>query len=159
MNFFRKQQGFTLVELLIVIGLFTIITSFVLVGSLRPQISSSVISNITQVTADIKHQQLKAMEGKLDGGADAYKGVYFDTNNYVLFTGSSYNASDPNNFEISFEGVVFTDVNLPSSQIVFEPRSGEVANYSSSENSFVLQSSAGFFRTVSINEYGALTIN
>ena len=159
MKLIKKQQGFTLVELLLVIGLFTILTSFVLINSLRPQVSSSVISNVSKVTADIKHQQLKAMIGKLDNGSSSYKGVYFDSDKYILFTGNTYNSSDPNNFEIDIEGVTFSSINLPSSQIIFEPSSGEVSNYSSSNNSFVIEHSSGFSQTVSINEYGSLTIN
>ena len=88
----QRSRGFTLMELIIIMGLLASLFVFSSINLLRPQRSSSLEVTLTQVVADLRHQQLKAMTGE-NGGGDF--GVYFETGSYYLFSGSSYTPRDP----------------------------------------------------------------
>lgn len=157
-----KQNGFTITELLLVMGIFAVLSVLATITLLRPQIKSSVDKNVNTMIADIKLQQIKAMIGDTQnvGGAEDY-GVYFENTSYTLFKGSAYNSSDTNNIVIELDQAIeFSRVNLPNSQIVFERLSGEINNFDSGQNDITVQHDQGGLSTeVNFNEYGAYAIN
>ena len=154
------EKGFTLIELLIVIGLFATLSMFITVNMLRPQISSSVSTAGVTLVTDIKHQQLKSMVGSVPGGGIAPShGVYFDTSGYTLFSGDSYIPASPNNFRIDLaNGVAFSNITFPSSQLVFDRVSGEVSGFVSGSDSGSVEHSSGLVQKISINRYGAIVL-
>ena len=151
----KIKTGFTLIELIVVMGIFAVLSAFISVSLLKGQTGAAVDSTLEVLKADIKSQQTKAMLG-----GSAY-GIFFSSTGYVLFQGSSYVPNLSSNFSIEFDqGVSFTTINLPSSQIVFDSLSGEVNGYSSSQNSVVLtHDSAENFKTLSISSFGVITEN
>jgi prepilin-type N-terminal cleavage/methylation domain-containing protein len=158
----KIQSGFTLIELLMVIGIFGILVMVATVNMIKPQVSASIYNATSTLMADIKQQQLKAMLGDTQGETSSQAfGVYFETNQYTLFNGTSYNAGDPNNFVISLQdGMIITNINFPSSQVVFSKRSGEISEYLlGSDNITIRHDSAGEEKTITTNKYGALTLN
>jgi type II secretory pathway pseudopilin PulG len=154
----KSGAGFTLVELLIIIGLFTILSSFAVINLIRPQTKASLDSTTTVLISDIKEQQLKSMIGDGEGGsADTY-GIYFGSTSYTLFKGGTYSSSDPNNFIVNMEGAgTFTNT-LPSNQMVFQRRSGEVVSFSS-PNNIITITAGGDVKTVTVNALGTVSIN
>ncbi|HXK52874.1 type II secretion system protein [Candidatus Nomurabacteria bacterium] len=156
---FSPDSGFTLIELMLVIGLFAVLSSFVAVNLARPQVTSSVDKNANTIIADIKKQQLDAMVGKYTSDSTENKGIYFETNSYTLFSGNSYNAEDPNNFTINVEeGTTLTSINLPSNQLVFEHLSGEISGYISGNSSITISHSGGQSITISLNKMGGTNV-
>src|SRR3989344_6035142 len=114
----RKTSGFTLVELMVVMGIFALMLGFASINLIRPQTQANLDTTVTTLVSDLKQQQIRAMSGD---GPSAY-GVYLEPNRYTLFTGSSYSAGATDNFSINMDGGVTLS---PTTQIVFAQRSGE----------------------------------
>ena len=138
------------------------LVSFTTINLLRPQNISSLESISTQVIADIRNQQIKAMVGDTEGQGSAQQfGIYFESNGYTLFRGPLYNNLDTSNFKVQLEGdLTLTGISLPFNQVVFEKRSGDVAGFINGSNSFTIDhTSSGISKTLTINQYGAISTN
>lgn len=148
-----KKNGFTLPELIIAVSFFAILLTLVTINLLgsRKQIAQG--ANIDVMVADIKAQQAKSMGGEGTSVPSDY-GVYLESDKYTLFTGDTYSAGNSTNFAIGLDpAVTLNNILFPNSVIVFSKGSGEVANFSSGQNAFSVNS-----KTVTINKYGAITL-
>lgn len=154
------RKGFTFTEILVTASLFFLLTSFVVVNLLNAKKQSALTSSLDLVILDIKRQQVKAMIGDTEGRnySDNY-GLSFATNNYTLFHGISFVATDSANLNLPLgDKIQFTNVTLPMSQIVFLKGSGEINNYATSSSEFSLQDSSTNQKiTVKLNRYGVIT--
>lgn len=100
------------------------------------------------------------MTGDTEGtNATQSYGVYFEQDQYTLFRGSVYSSTAPSNFVISLGGnIEFSTIDVPQSQVVFSPGSGEVNNYSATDNSVVFHNiTTGEQQTMTVNRYGVVT--
>lgn len=163
MNIFLKKQsnkGVTLIELMIVLSIFTLLVGLVTVNLSNIYSSSSleVISDV--LVNDLKSQQIKAMLGDTEGrvSPDAY-GIYFEPARYILFHGISFSPSDSANFPINLEGSLqFININFPSSSAIFLPLSGEMFGYASGQDTVTIQdTSTGEQKTFQINRLGIIS--
>jgi prepilin-type N-terminal cleavage/methylation domain-containing protein len=152
------KNGFTLVELLLIMGIMAIISSFAVINLVRPQTKANLDSTLSVLISDLKSQQLKAMIGDGEGGAANSYGIYFESSRYTLFRGAAYNVSDPNNFVVNSQGGTTFFPTFAGSQVIFNQRSGEVANFSGSANTITVTSS-GESKTITINALGTVSIN
>lgn len=156
-----KQSGFTLIELLVTIGIFSILATFISLNLINPQKKSSVDSQIQTLVSDIKSQQLASMQGETGGQATAQKhGISISAAKYTLFTGNTYNPADTNNFDVTLDGDLQLTTSLTSSVLIFEKISGEVAGFSSGQNTITISSpSGGQNKIITVNPYGSLSVN
>lgn len=154
-------SGFTLIELIMVMGLFSLLTAFASINLLRPQTQASLDGVVISLVSNMRQQQLKAMAGDTDGTAQAQPfGVRFNSNNYILFRGASFNPSEPTNFTVTIEGDVSLTTNLPSSQVIFSRQSGEVAGFTAGSNTVTITNNTnGENKVISINRLGVVTVN
>ena len=158
----KRQAGFTIIELLLTLGIIALLSTFTTVALIRPQIKASVDTTATTLVADVKQQQLKAMVGDSEDLASSQTfGIYFEGNRYTLFRGSTYVAGDPNNFIVNLDtNINITDITFLGNTLVFNKRSGEVAGFLPGQNSLVVKSTiSSEQKTVTINRYGAIEIN
>lgn len=154
------KKGFTLIELLVVMGLFAVLAAISFISLGRPQIQAVISSSSFTLVSDLRAQQLKAMAGDTLGEATSQPhGIYFETNQYTLFKGASYNASDTTNLVIELTGVTLTNINFPSNQVVFEKSSGEVSGYVSGSDNVTVAHSDGSSSTITVNRYGVASVN
>lgn len=151
-----KENGFTLIEILVVIGIFAIISGFATVNLLRLQTKTSVNTAAKTLVSDIKSQQIKAMMGT----DNAAEGIHFGTSSYTLFAGSSYNPADANNFTVTLDqNLIFSQDTFSGQNIIFSKVSGEVAGFASGQNSIVISHSVSSqSASISINRLGAVTL-
>lgn len=150
------MRGYTLPELLIVLGLFTVVAGIGLTAFLRGQRSATQAAFVTSVITDLREQQSRAMAGfagELTDNSDF--GIFLASDSYTLFRGSTYNASDAYNHTIELNpGLTFANVTFTNSSIVFIQGSGEVS-FASGQNTFQVQDTTnGEIINFSVNRYG-----
>ena len=158
---YHSSAGFSLMELMIVMGILGTLFGLTTIDltNLLPRVNAS--SAAEKISIDLKDQQLKAMIGDTEGRttADQY-GIYFQTNQYILFHGASYSAAQADNVSISIGSEFVIDRDLPNNSIVFQRRSGEVNNFDASNNSLTVTNTANNeTKVLTINKLGVVTIN
>lgn len=155
-----QKNGFTYIELLIVIAIFFILIGAIAVSLARTQRSVSITSEIDKLVLDMKIQQMKAMVGSTEGraAADSY-GLYFEQNKYTLFHGSAYDPVDPANMPVNLDSnMQFINISFPSSMLLFSKRSGEMTGFAAGADSVTVKSTSNNQeRTITINRYGVIT--
>jgi prepilin-type N-terminal cleavage/methylation domain-containing protein len=143
---FKVKAGFTLIELVVVMGIFAIMVGFASINLIHPQTQASLDTTLTSLVSDLKEQQIRAMTGD---DKSAY-GVHITANNYTLFTGSSY-STGTEYFTVSLNSGL--SISTPS-DIIFAQRSGETT-----QATFTLtNSTSSESKTIIINTLGAIKI-
>ncbi|HVZ11598.1 MAG TPA: hypothetical protein VG965_01080 [Patescibacteria group bacterium] len=156
----KNEQGISVIEVLIVTGVFALLALSITSGFVPLQQKSSIDATLTTFLADSKSQQIKAMIGDTEGRAtsDNY-GIHFTQNGYTLFHGVNYAASDSSNFTINFDNGITASTLFPSSNILFASESGDIVNYATSSSTVTLRNTlSGEQRIISINRYGVVTL-
>jgi len=145
-----KRTAFTALELMLVLALLAILIGGVAVFSRLSILRADLNAQTTEVVSMLRLAQSKAAAG--EGGLS--HGVHLESDQFILFEGSSYSAVDPLNFSktlpasLSIENI---SLNGGGSDIIFSPPQGETTTY----GSFVLSSSdSGQTRTISISNLG-----
>jgi len=87
------MKGFTLIEILLVIGIFALLISFLVPIGLDFYKSQQLETISQEIVQTLRRAQLKAMSIDLDSSF----GVYLTNDNYTLFKGDSYKPGDPYN--------------------------------------------------------------
>mgnify|MGYP001595790660 CR=1 FL=1 len=157
--FFKKQSGFTLIELIIVTGIILLLFGFVVVNLLQEQHIVSVNSSVDILISDMASQQTKAMAGDTNGSfsQNSY-GIYFESDRYTLFKGNSFSAIDLANFTVMLdENIAFNGVTFPNNIVVFSALTGEVNGFIDGNNTIAITNSQGTeIKTITINRYGVV---
>lgn len=153
----RLHLGFTLIELMITMGILTIILSFSMVAlsNIIPKQADDTTLKI--LISDLATQQHKATSG-LQESPDGHYGVRFEPTRYILFANATYNSNDSGNVPIDLPPAQqFSSIDLPDQSIVFAPVSGEVVAWDTNASSAALLSTATNHSTpFSINRYGVV---
>ena len=155
-----KVNGFTLIEILLVISLFAITSSLLLVNITRPKGIADLQSTEDLIYATVKEAQSLAM-----AGSTGDYGVHFELDRFTLFEGSTYSPGDPNNLETTLNtNLTIESISLPSgggNDVVFSQISGEVQDLSlGGFGSFLLkESNTSETKTFTLTSLGALDVN
>jgi len=159
MNSFRRSSGFSLIEILVVIFIVTTLVALPVGFFWGFGRTDALVATTREVVGVLHEAQTNTISGKsVDGQNPSSYGLYFATNYYVLFSGTSYNANDSNNARTDLpQGMIFSQINVPSSIIVFDKITGKVRNYSDSAHSVQVQdSNTQEQKTITISELGAI---
>lgn len=148
------QSGFTFIELAITLGILTLLLGLatVNVASFKQTTTQSTVTQ--QLLADFRSQQFKAMVGDTEGrsSTDSY-GIYFGTNSYTLFHGTTYNAADSANYTVTLDPQF--QFSPSGTTVIFSHPTGNVSSYNPSQNSIVFQdTSTNTQKTLIFNQYG-----
>ena len=159
MGILKKNAGFTLIEIIIVSVIFVTLLGLGSLNLLKARDTVSIENEANVLVNDIKSQQNQAMIGSTSGGSPGEYGIYFETNRYTLFKGTSYSPLDPNNHTITLDpSLSFSSILFPSQTVVFSQGSGEIENFNPAQNSVTLtNSNGGESITLGINRYGVIT--
>lgn len=156
----RSANGFTLIEVIVVLGVLVTLMAFATVNVLQLQRHTHIQTTVTTLVADIYEQRQRSMTGDTQGrsSADMY-GVYFQTGDYVLFHGSSYSAVDPDNVTIPIESPIqMSGTTFPGATLIFAAGSGEIVGFSPTGNTISLTNTTNSESIVlSFNAYGTIT--
>lgn len=155
----KGQHGFTLLETLLVIGIFLFMIAIIVPNSLNLRNSSSINTSVLTFVTDIKNQQIKAMTGDTEGRGtpDTYS-IYIQPTSYVLFHGQNYSAADSSNFAITLDAPFQFSTTFPSSKIIFASGSGQINNHVATQSSVTIREiKTGKQKIIQINKYGTIT--
>lgn len=147
------QKGLTIIELMVAIGILTILFALSTINLSRLPSTTAQSSSYDLLISDLRSQQTKAMAGSM---AESF-GIHFESTSYTLFEGEVYSESDPGNFVVTLDpNLSFTASSFAAdssgSFVVFSSGSGDLA---SSGSITITNSFTGDVRTVNLNKYGA----
>jgi prepilin-type N-terminal cleavage/methylation domain-containing protein len=154
------RRGYTLVELLIVVGVMSILFGTVLFHLTQTSRRVTLSGMGESLIADIKLQQTNAMSKDALGGVSPQGyGIHFEGDRYIMFRGSTYSASDPTNITTTLDPHVRIEtITFPNNNLIFAPLSGEVIGFASASSSITLREADGSeTNTISLNSYGVIT--
>ena len=153
-----NNRGFTLVETVIVMGIVAILMGITTISVLRPQRRAGLNEVVQVLLSDLRSQQTKAMTGvTVQGAVPPGFGVYFETNRYILFSGASYNPSDPANTPVSVQVPnTVSAIRFAANTVVFLARSGEISGYTAGGDSVTIAQESGQTKTIQMNRYGVV---
>ena len=156
MNFNQLKNGFTAIEILLVVALLAAI--FLLV---EPQFSKiKELQVVKNTTSEIMSSLNKARSDTLASLNSSSYGVHFQSNQVVIFTGSSYSSSASTNKVIvisspaSISSVVFGGVSAGSGDVYFNRLTG-----SPSTTGTINIASANYSKTVTLGSTGIASSN
>jgi len=154
----QKSNGFTLIEILLVISLFAIASSILLLNITRPKGIADIQSTENLIYATIKEAQSLAMAGPTGG-----YGVHFEQDRFILFEGATYSSGNSNNLETTLNtNLTIESISLPGgNDIVFSQISGEVQGLSLGQSgSFLLrESNTSVTKAFTVTSLGAVDVN
>ncbi|MBI4992268.1 MAG: prepilin-type N-terminal cleavage/methylation domain-containing protein [Candidatus Harrisonbacteria bacterium] len=149
----KKQNGFTVVEVLIAIAVVSVLASL-----------SVAYFNSFLARNELQNESLKVVDSlrrargqSMARQEDSQWGVHFESNKYVLFKGSSYSAADSYNEEITLPDVLtISTINLNGggSDVVFNKITGETLNFGTT----TIQNDLNESKNIVINSYGTIEI-
>lgn len=156
----KGQKGFSLIEIVIIMGISLMLFGAIIFNLLRVQSRSTIRANSDTIASDLRTQQTKAMTGATEGGSTAQSyGIYFLQDKYVLFHGASYDPNDSRNFDVNLpSNTQILNTTFPNNTAVFSLLSGEILGGSQTGNSVTIKTvNANDEFTITVNRLGVIT--
>lgn len=153
------QRGYSFIEVIIIMAIGATLVGFIVINLLGSQHRFSLSTSADTLINDIKIQQLKSMVGSTEGrtSTDSY-GIAFGQHSYTFFHGTSYNSSDLSNAIFTLDTNILITTTFPSSAIVFQRPTGEIANFSANTNTVTLKDTTNNQTiTLTFNSLGIIT--
>ena len=155
----EHQKGFTLIEIVLVVGILTILLSmaFVSIGNIR--VISTNSNTSTVIVSDLKNQQIRAMVGDTEGrGVPDNYGIKILPTQYILFHGNLYNPSDTTNYAIPISTGFSLSSTFTNDTILFASESGEIVTFTQNHDTITLtNTTSNQAKTIHLNKYGTIT--
>lgn len=153
-----QQAGFTLVEALVTTGIIVVLFALSTVSLGQPQDSTDTNNAVDTLLNDLKAQQIAAMAGTTGSTSTQQPaGIYVQSNQYTLFTGSSYSAGDSYNYVYTAPTGVTFSTTLPGGIVLFSKGVGDVSGFTAGSNTITVTTN-GVTKVITINRLGALTV-
>ncbi len=155
----QRQAGFTLIEILLVVGILGLLFGIGLLSIGNIQVITQNNASSTLIVSDLKTQQIKAMVGDTEGrGIPDNYGIKILTDRYILFHGINYNAADTANFSIPLASGYTLSSTFPNTTILFASNSGELVNFAQGSDTItVTHTSSSKQQVIRLNKYGTIT--
>ncbi len=155
MKHITHKKGFSLIEVLVVLGIMTLVAGIVFTSFSGFQKSKSVTSDAETVAEILRQAKNETIASK---NSNAY-GVHFDSNTMTIFVGPTYSVGSATNRVIplpSNNTTLSTSLQGGVSYVLFQKISGETA-----QNGTVTVSSSGTTntKTVTIYRTGVVEMN
>jgi len=154
-----KTNGFTFIELIVATGVVATLIGLIVINSLGAQRRSTLTQNVNILISDLRSQQTKTMTGAEDHGVvTTGYGIYFESDEYTMFSGSSYRVDNQSNAVVTLDPTVTMTTRFPGNTVTFLPKSGEIFGYTEGLNTITLQWTDSMERqTIHLNLYGTIS--
>jgi len=149
---YNREKGFSLIELLIVIGIFIVLAGLTMPVFLNLYQKRDLNSETRKVLANIQEVRSKAMTENLDYG------VKFETNSYSTFRGNSFGEGEDIIQYIISDNLSFSLIEIPNGEVVFRAVNGEIIDFSIDDNSVVISNSSEI-KTIQFNRLGVIDVD
>lgn len=154
-----RLKAFTLIELMVSVSVIALLVGFSSMAYLNVQKNSDLSNQTAQLVSSIRQAQALALSGQtLDGENQLDIGIHLETAKYVLFYGHIYSPTDPRNIETNLPSGISITNNLPTTELMFEQKIGEVKSYDDSQNTITINQS-GASNILTINKLGVVDVN
>jgi Tfp pilus assembly protein FimT len=154
---FANARGVTLLEVLLVVGLFSVLGGFALFVSMDQFRGSSFYTERDLVVGMLQHARALSVNNVCAGSScqnGLPHGVRFDAGAFTLFQGASYSAVDPLNARFDANTAFTHGGTLSGGSVIFSQLSGTT---SCSSCTFTLSDAAGHSSTITITADGQIT--
>jgi len=161
--FRRRRAGFTLIEVLITMAIFSILVYLASASFIKIQKSRLLNDNLWQIASILRQAQSKAVAGEAVNNDHLYFGVVFTEDNYQEFATLTDFANRQSAYDLTTDlpgRLIFTGFNLPDTClqpndcIIFSPIEG----IPSADASIILENQVdGERKTIFINEEGKVS--
>ncbi len=152
-----NNSGFTLIETIVVIGLFLTVCFLSPITTMKTMLSHSSEDDIHTLVSTLKTARMRALTNTCVGTCTdgVPHGVYFEDDQYTLFQGNSYDSTDPENemTELSPHTHIYG-----ASTVVFLPRSGRATSTPSDIWDIDIVPTHGATTTININSEGRISV-
>jgi prepilin-type N-terminal cleavage/methylation domain-containing protein len=149
----KYSGGFTLLEVLVVIGLFAVVAGLVLTVGSHTHSGFNTQDDTDLLIATLQKARSQSINGVCVGvhcTVAAAHGVHVDPRSIVLFQGTTYNASDATNEYIQAESNATT---FSGSNIIFMPLSGNT----NTTNTITILDASTVVSVITVGPDGQLT--
>ncbi len=154
----NARSGFTLIEMMVVLGVLGTLIAFSSVNLVGYQGKNLLQTTLSTVVGDIQNQRLKSLNGDTQGQVTTNSyGVYIQSSSYTLFRGTTYVAGASGNIVIPVAAPMTLSTTFPSSQFVYSKGTGEIASFNSAQNTITVRNSTTNEQIViTFNRYGTI---
>jgi prepilin-type N-terminal cleavage/methylation domain-containing protein len=148
----KTKQGFTYIELTIVLVIIGILMTYAIGNIRRSQINADITAQVENIAYQLRLAQSNAASGK---GNTSY-GANLETNAVTLYQGSTYDPMSATNYRIELpSSIQIQNINLNGggNKILFAISTGATANYGSFN---VTASSVSITKTITVTRLGTV---
>ncbi|MBI2463622.1 prepilin-type N-terminal cleavage/methylation domain-containing protein [Candidatus Peregrinibacteria bacterium] len=127
-HFKNTQRAFTIIEIIVVVMVFSIIIGITGLYSQTSQLRHDVSSQTQMLASSLRLAQSNAGSGKNNEGS----GIHFETNAYTLFKGNNFVDGNAENFKIELPSTMRINnvaLNGGGNDLIFLPPNGETATF------------------------------
>jgi prepilin-type N-terminal cleavage/methylation domain-containing protein len=153
-----KNKGITLIEILLAISIAAIVTSIGFASFYQWRTNVALINQIDEIKSqivEVRQLAISAADGK-------NWGIHLEDENYIVFSGDSYNELDPNNKTASLRSasILNPEASLSdgiggfSSDLIFTKFTGYTANTGTIE--LMYNNNPDFTRSITIDDLGKI---
>lgn len=146
------RKGFTIIEVILIIGVLSILIG----GALSFSNNTLISANFNTTIAQIKQTILSAQNRALETYKDTNSGVYFAAGSYTQFSSTTYSGSDPDNEVFTLpSSIQLTNISFNSNpDILFTKYTGIPLN----AGSFDVISDKGDSATIAVDSNGIISV-
>ena len=145
-----SNKGFSLVELLVVMGMMTILLSIGGLSLAAVRTGSQLDLIASEVRSEIMRVQAETVNGYPSG-------IYFESGRYVYFQGTSYTEGAPTNEESTLSGSLTFAISLPNDTVLFNSVTGNPSPFSSPYQVTISDASSED-RNIAVNAWGVVEV-
>ncbi len=151
----KLVHGFTLIEILIVVSLFVVMSAIVAISLSRYTQTQALAGVAVAIVSSLEDARSRTLSSR---GGSQY-GVHLEDGSLTLFKGETYAAGNADNEVTPLDprAHITLSINGGGSDVVFERLSGETNDYGTI--TVALASDATVFKTITLQRTGLLSYN